>query len=202
MNVKVNSLFLVLALVMAGCSSAPEKANQSAGDTLPPRAYELALPEELRSRLGRTFSGDLDGMVKRRIIRAGVPFNRTFYFVDKGVQRGLSYDYLMLFEEQLNKSLNTGNPRCMSSCCRCRGMRCFRRSRRARSISSPPSSPSPPSDRDSWTSRIPREATWTKYSSPARDPRRSRRLTTWPARRSSFARVPAIMRACRRIIAS
>lgn len=109
MNVKVNSLFLVLALVMAGCSSAPEKANQSAGDTLPPRAYELALPEELRSRLGRTFSGDLDGMVKQRFIRAGVPFNRTFYFVDKGVQRGLSYDYLMLFEQELNKSLKTGN---------------------------------------------------------------------------------------------
>jgi membrane-bound lytic murein transglycosylase MltF len=38
-----------------------------------------------------------------------VPFNRSFYFVDKGVQRGLSYEYIVLFEEQLNKKLNTGN---------------------------------------------------------------------------------------------
>ena len=33
-------------------------------------------------------------MIKRRLIRVGVPFNRTFYFVDKGVQRGLAYEYL------------------------------------------------------------------------------------------------------------
>ena len=32
-------------------------------------------------------------MVKRRLIRVGAPFNRTFYFIDKGVQRGLSYEY-------------------------------------------------------------------------------------------------------------
>ena len=48
-------------------------------------------------------------MVKRRIIRAGVPFNRTYYFIDKGMQRGLSYEYAVLFEEQLNKKLKTGN---------------------------------------------------------------------------------------------
>jgi membrane-bound lytic murein transglycosylase MltF len=48
-------------------------------------------------------------MVQRRVIRVGVPFSRTFYFIDKGVQRGLSYEYLVLFEEQLNKKLNTGN---------------------------------------------------------------------------------------------
>jgi hypothetical protein len=41
-----------------------------------------ALPEDLRNRANRVFTGDLDAMVKRRIIRAGVPFNRTFYFID------------------------------------------------------------------------------------------------------------------------
>jgi membrane-bound lytic murein transglycosylase MltF len=38
-----------------------------------------------------------------------VPFNRTFYFVDKGLQRGLAYEYLVMFDEQLNKKLKTGN---------------------------------------------------------------------------------------------
>ena len=32
-------------------------------------------------------------MIERRIIRAGLPFNRTFYFIDNGVPKGLSYEY-------------------------------------------------------------------------------------------------------------
>ena len=32
-------------------------------------------------------------MIKRRVIRVGVTFNRTFYFVDKGAQRGIAYEY-------------------------------------------------------------------------------------------------------------
>ena len=45
----------------------------------------------------------------RRLIRAGVPFNRTFFFIDKGTPRGLSYEYLTRFEEELNKTRKTGN---------------------------------------------------------------------------------------------
>lgn len=63
----------------------------------------------MRSLIHQPFTGDFDAMVKRRVIRVGVPFNRTYYFIDKGVQRGLSYEYLTLFEEQLNKKLRTGN---------------------------------------------------------------------------------------------
>ncbi len=55
------------------------------------------------------FTGDLDEMVKRRIIRAGVTFNRTHYFIDKGEQRGMAYESLRSFEEQINKTLKTGN---------------------------------------------------------------------------------------------
>jgi membrane-bound lytic murein transglycosylase MltF len=35
-------------------------------------------------------------------------YNRTQYFVDKGVQRGISYESITLFEEELNKRLKTG----------------------------------------------------------------------------------------------
>ena len=59
--------------------------------------------------LGKTFTGDLDEMVARRMIRVGVTFSRTFYFVDKGVQRGAIYEYGKLFEDELNKKLKTGN---------------------------------------------------------------------------------------------
>ena len=58
--------------------------------------------------LDRPFTGDADEMVKRRLIRAGVVYNRTQYFIDHGVQRGMSYEALRLFEEEINKRLKTG----------------------------------------------------------------------------------------------
>jgi membrane-bound lytic murein transglycosylase MltF len=48
-------------------------------------------------------------MAKRRVVRLGTTFNRTFYFVDKGVQRGAAYELGQAFEEQLNKKLKTTN---------------------------------------------------------------------------------------------
>jgi membrane-bound lytic murein transglycosylase MltF len=79
------------------------------GDKLPdvPSPYD-ALPAETRGLLDTPFTGDFDAMVKRRLIRAGVVFNRTQYFIDKGVQRGISYESINLFEEDLNKRLKTG----------------------------------------------------------------------------------------------
>ena len=41
-------------------------------------------------------------MVKRRAIRVGVTFNRTHYFIDKGQERGLTYESLKLFENDRN----------------------------------------------------------------------------------------------------
>ncbi len=67
-----------------------------------------ALPEIVRSQVDKIFTDDLDAMVKRRFIRAGVVYNRTAYFVDKGLQRGVSYESIKLFEDQLNKRMKTG----------------------------------------------------------------------------------------------
>jgi membrane-bound lytic murein transglycosylase MltF len=75
-----------------------------------PSPYD-ALPPEARPLLDRPFTGDLDEMVKRRIIRAGVTFNRTHYFIDRGQQRGIAYESLMNFEQALNDHLKTGNLR-------------------------------------------------------------------------------------------
>jgi len=63
----------------------------------------------VRDAVFKPFTGDFDEMVKRRLIRMGVTFNRTFYFLDKGVQRGIAYDYGRLMEERLNTVLKTGN---------------------------------------------------------------------------------------------
>ncbi len=49
------------------------------------------------------WTGDLDGMLKRRYIRALVAFSKTQYYVVKGVQHGSSYEYLKAFEDAINK---------------------------------------------------------------------------------------------------
>jgi membrane-bound lytic murein transglycosylase MltF len=66
------------------------------------------LPEEARNVLDKPFLGDFDEMVKRRLIRAGVVYSRTHYFIDRGTQRGISYEAIKLFEDEINKRLKTG----------------------------------------------------------------------------------------------
>src|SRR5262249_44961343 len=84
-------------------------ASKEADEPLPPEKSPYdALPAESRALLEKPFTGDADEMVKRRLIRAGVVYNRTQYFIDKGVQRGISYEALKLFEDELNKRLKTG----------------------------------------------------------------------------------------------
>jgi membrane-bound lytic murein transglycosylase MltF len=51
--------------------------------------------------------GDFDGMAERREIRALVVYSKTFYFLDKGRQRGATYELLKEFEKFVNKKLKT-----------------------------------------------------------------------------------------------
>jgi membrane-bound lytic murein transglycosylase MltF len=76
-------------------------------EPLPPAASPYdALPEGVAGSLDVPFTGDFDAMVKRRLIRVGTVFNRTHYFIDKGVQRGLAYEGFKRFEDDLNKRSN------------------------------------------------------------------------------------------------
>ena len=59
--------------------------------------------------MDKPFTGDFDEMVKRRAIRVAVTFNRTHYFIDKGQERGITYEALKAFESDLNNELKTGN---------------------------------------------------------------------------------------------
>jgi membrane-bound lytic murein transglycosylase MltF len=50
------------------------------------------------------WTGDLDGMIERRMIRALVPYNKTLYFIDKGAaQHGIAHDMMVEFEKRINK---------------------------------------------------------------------------------------------------
>ena len=51
--------------------------------------------------------GDFDKMAEKRRIRVLVAFSKTFYFLDRGRQRGISYDLLKEFEKFVNQKLKT-----------------------------------------------------------------------------------------------
>jgi membrane-bound lytic murein transglycosylase MltF len=53
----------------------------------------------------KPWTGDLDGMIVRGSIRVLTVYSKTFYFMNKGVQRGATYDLFRLFEDDLNKRL-------------------------------------------------------------------------------------------------
>jgi membrane-bound lytic murein transglycosylase MltF len=50
-------------------------------------------------------------MIKRRLIRVATTYNKTHYFIDRGVQRGAVYESFKLFEDELNAKLGTKNLR-------------------------------------------------------------------------------------------
>ena len=57
----------------------------------------------------KEWTGDFDGMVKRRLIRVLVVYNKTMYFLDGGDQHGLTYDMMIEFEKFIKKKIETGN---------------------------------------------------------------------------------------------
>lgn len=51
------------------------------------------------------WQGDLPGMLDRRTIRVLTTYSKTFFFINKGTQRGATHDIFMEFERSLNQKL-------------------------------------------------------------------------------------------------
>jgi membrane-bound lytic murein transglycosylase MltF len=58
--------------------------------------------------LTEPWSGDFDGMVKRRVIRVLTVYGLGRYFLDGPQERGVTYEIFKAFEASLNKELKTG----------------------------------------------------------------------------------------------
>jgi membrane-bound lytic murein transglycosylase MltF len=83
---------LVAAILLLGALAVPCHAR--AAD-----APVTALPKP------GAWKGDLDGMAKRGQIRVLVVYSKTFYSIDRGRQRGITYDALQAFERHVNQKL-------------------------------------------------------------------------------------------------
>ena len=77
------------------------------------RALEQRPPvaPDFMTQLGRPWTGDLDGIRKRRFVRFLVPYNKTLYMIDRGRQMGLVAELGQAFEVWLNAKYPRGHLR-------------------------------------------------------------------------------------------
>jgi len=101
---QILALLTALCLLVPGASAEPSVQSSSKdASTLP--GFGLSDPN------AKLWTGDYDGMIKRRRIRFLVPYSKTYYFVDRAVQRGFSYEIARIFERDLNTKLKAGHLR-------------------------------------------------------------------------------------------
>lgn len=104
-----------MAQIVLGCAPAKEPSDASSRDTTTSLSaadsgllhVEEPVTPELLAGAATPWTGDFDGMVKRRVIRALVVHNQTHYFFDGLRPRGITYDALVEFERGLNKTLRS-----------------------------------------------------------------------------------------------
>jgi len=100
-------------VALTACGGAKPDAQQApaaeAEASLPPAELETGLPPSVHDAVLKPFTADLDELVKRRAVRIGVAFNRTYYFVDRGKPRGIAYEYGQVLQERLNRQYRTDN---------------------------------------------------------------------------------------------
>jgi membrane-bound lytic murein transglycosylase MltF len=63
---------------------------------------QVQADEALLEAMAQPWTGDLDGMIERRAVRALVAPSRMQYWIDRGRQSGAEYELLRKFEEVLN----------------------------------------------------------------------------------------------------
>lgn len=88
----------LLAWLVFAC---PGLAEDSSPQTQP-EAAKAQTPEGVE-RVMQPWTGDLDGMAKRRLIRVLLAYGRASYFIDRGQQRGITYELFKEFDAYVNE---------------------------------------------------------------------------------------------------
>ncbi len=125
----IKPLFLLAILVLVACNDSatgtpsalaaesepvptaeaiPEANNTaSEGPAKPqPRLSLEQIQQELDvPGISEAWTGDLNGMVDRRVIRVLTVYGLGRYFVDHGQEKGITYELLKMFEDALNKKM-------------------------------------------------------------------------------------------------
>src|SRR5262249_18946989 len=106
---------MLAAQVAAAAAQTPAPKAQTPAPKAPAPAPKTGQKDQhstaMLATVGQERKGDLDGMIKRRRIRILVPYSKTSYFIDRGIQRGVAYDIFKSFEDSVNLKHKTGNLR-------------------------------------------------------------------------------------------
>ncbi len=122
-NVPVSLLFLAFVCFLAGACSGSDSGDGGSSSRSLTRNPEAVADGELLSIadlasgseqalaevVGTSWTGDLPGMIERRVIRALVIPNKMSYFLDGATQRGTAYELLTQLEDELKKSTKKRN---------------------------------------------------------------------------------------------
>ncbi|MFK8332088.1 transglycosylase SLT domain-containing protein [Pseudomonas sp. BJa5] len=104
MNIVCGALrcfFLCLLLCGINTSFAATTPDLPAVELTPAEEAEV---QKLVLPVPKDWVGDFEGMRQRHLIRVLVPYSKTFFELDRGRQRGLSYEIAKGFEDWLNKT--------------------------------------------------------------------------------------------------
>ena len=94
---KIGLRIVLLSLVMLGVVVPNYSFSAFKGDASTENIDEMI----------NVFKGDYSAMVKRKIIRVLVPYNRAFFFFDGAEPKGISYESGVQFEKFINKREKT-----------------------------------------------------------------------------------------------
>ncbi len=102
---------LLLYAWMLASTAALWAQAQTPANAAPKAAQAARTTPVAVAKITQPFKGDLDALVKRRLIRVLTPYSKTGFFVHNGVTRGLVCDSFRQFETDLNLKLKTRNPK-------------------------------------------------------------------------------------------
>ena len=99
---------ILLVLVVAFLSFSTENTISDSNQTkvsvpTEENVWDLNHTEPLMAHIMNCCIDDLDGMLKSRVIRVLVIPSVIMFHIDKGKKSGFSYEYMKMFEKQINK---------------------------------------------------------------------------------------------------
>ena len=115
-------VLLVLIVAVPGCSrKSAEEATGTAAVVEEATVPEVEItekleeppippppPPEVMAGINNPWTGDFDGMLERRVIRALVVYSPTSFFFDGKRPRGIMAELIQAFQEKINEDLGSG----------------------------------------------------------------------------------------------
>lgn len=120
---KIAASILLVTIALVACGPRDDDTDTTAGEAgadavveMPETATEAPVNPSTGELLPMPFSviwkswiGDYDGMVERRMIRVLVPYGGYQFYYDKGQPRGAVYELVQRFETYINEKLGRRN---------------------------------------------------------------------------------------------